>query len=716
MAIIARIGLIVILLGGFLAMPPQSALAASTTITFESGVDGTAIGSTISGLTFSAGWTYGDWRSARYNGKYPAGDFTGNGNVFAWLGQSQIEGRIDFVEGNASYFQVKVSAGATVTLKGYDGFNNLRATASVAANVNTDNLATLRIDAPNGETLHHVTLSGSANTWIIDDLETDAGSLPSPVLPVILIPGVGGSHLVNDHNLDGIYDQVWLNIFMLMLPGDDAHLVPTHLQGDGNTPANPGAPEYFTLRAGDILRSELTEDIYQGTINFFLSKGYIEGQNLIICSYDWRRDLRQIAYNYNPSYPTNSTLDQCVNYALARNPDARKVNILAHSMGGMVARTYLIDPLHAAKVKHLVTLGTPYFGASKVSQMVLAPEGCFLDLPVFGCNPNPSMTYSILQNFPSGYQLAPGEGYFMVYPGGFLKRWGAYLNYNQSMDQFRAHNTYLTDDAIALRQLINMGYSGGSENGVDVWMFIGYNLPTPYALEEKSYGQNSYNMIYGDGDATVPIHSASMSNDQIEPPVDLSADAELVYVNGVDHGDLPKHGGILNAVYTIFTSSKLTAEEVTQGSSSLSTQSTGLSGRVIQIDGPVLVRIYDAQGNLTGPDAGQLHLVKKIPGLFYQVNDTDSVILKLPAGGEYRIELQGTRSGTASLRVWNYEQDALTRAIQYSGLSTSTSSLGLLVVKDDFLSSPPPLLQKDGQKQPVKIQPEIIPSDDPANQ
>ena len=82
------------------------------------------------------------------------------------------------------------------------------------------------------------------------DLETDAGSLPSPRLPVILIPGVGGSQLINDPNLDGIYDQVWLNIFMLTLSDGDEHLYPADLQWDGNTPDNPAGAEYYTMRAG----------------------------------------------------------------------------------------------------------------------------------------------------------------------------------------------------------------------------------------------------------------------------------------------------------------------------------------------------------------------------------------------------------------------------------------------------------------------------------
>ena len=72
----AALILLLTLLG---TLPPQAAHAIPipTTITFESGTDGTAIGTTISGLAFSAGWVYGDWRSAHYNGKYPDGDYTG---------------------------------------------------------------------------------------------------------------------------------------------------------------------------------------------------------------------------------------------------------------------------------------------------------------------------------------------------------------------------------------------------------------------------------------------------------------------------------------------------------------------------------------------------------------------------------------------------------------------------------------------------------------
>ena len=265
---------------------------------------------------------------------------------------------------------------------------------------------------------------------------------------------------------------------------------------------------------------------------------------------------------------------------MALNPDVRKVNIVGHSMGGMVARTYLIDLTCASKIKNLVTLGTPYFGATKIAQMVLAPEGCFLTIPLFGCNPNPNMTYSLLQNFASGYHLSPGEGFFMVYPDGYLKRWGAYLNYTQTMDQFRTHNTYLTNDAIAFRQLINAGYTNGNENGVNVTMFVGHNLPTTVGLEEISYGQNSDYEISGDGDGTVPRNSATMQNLDLEPVVDYHGAATLIFASGIEHGAMARNGAILEATYAIFTGSKDTPEEIVAGSDILSTQPTGLSGRL----------------------------------------------------------------------------------------------------------------------------------------
>jgi pimeloyl-ACP methyl ester carboxylesterase len=696
-----RFVLLFCLVGGLLFSPTAArsvALSDATTIAFETGVDGQAIGTSLPGLNFSADWVYGDWRSARYNGKYPNGDYVSNGNGFAWLGSGASEGRIDLTEGNALFFEVKVSTATTVTLRGYDGLNALLVSASVNANAATGQLVTLRIDAPDGTQIHHVTLSGAANQWVIDDLRTDAGSLPSPTLPIIILPGVGGSQLMNDPDLNGQYSELWVDPWDLFWSGDDAHLLVTRLQLDGNTPFLPGDPAYYTVRQGDILRSVLTSDVYQSTIQYFKDHGYVEGQTLFVCPYDWRRDLRQISHNSNPNFLLLQTLDSCVNLALARNPDVRKVNLLGHSMGGAVARTYVADPTRAGRVAHLVTLGTPYFGATKIAQMLLAQEGCFLDLPIVGCNPNPATTYQLLQNFPAGYQLSPGERFFDVYPSGYIQRGGVYLNSEQTFDLFRTHNAFLTDEGVAWRAPLNVGWQNGSTNGVEVYMMIGTNLPTITYLEQKP-GQESYNTIMANGDGTVPLHSAEMRNLDLVPPVNFSSGATLMFFNEVDHSTLPKNQAVLAAVYAIFSGAKVNFATEQPDSIGPFRQSPRLTGQVLVIEGPVDVWVVDAAGRVTGPADNRINLRQEIPGLYYQQEDVDRLVLKLPDSGTYTLRLQGQRNGQVTVQLLNFVEDKVQGKALYAALPVNTRSTAQLKLGGAWDQLPPFELDLDGDGQ-----------------
>ena len=82
-------------------------------IDFEDGTDGESIQSTIPGLEFITtqgyDWIYGDWRTGNYNGKYPDGPYTSNGNFFAGLGPNQGDGVINFTQSDATYLSGGVS-------------------------------------------------------------------------------------------------------------------------------------------------------------------------------------------------------------------------------------------------------------------------------------------------------------------------------------------------------------------------------------------------------------------------------------------------------------------------------------------------------------------------------------------------------------------------------------------------------------------------------
>lgn len=95
---------------------------------------------------------------------------------------------------------------------------------------------------------------------------------------------------------------------------------------------------------------------YDGIIEAFKSVGYEEGKNFFIAYYDWRDKNEDSAKNY---------LDPLIKEANRINGTS-KVNIVAHSMGGLVARSYIQSDDYDNDVNNLFLIGTPNKGASDV--------------------------------------------------------------------------------------------------------------------------------------------------------------------------------------------------------------------------------------------------------------------------------------------------------------------------------------------------------------
>ncbi len=95
-------------------------------------------------------------------------------------------------------------------------------------------------------------------------------------------------------------------------------------------------------------------NIYEGLIEKFKEEGFVEGQNLFIAHYDWRQPNNESATEY---------LKPMIEQAKAVT-GAQKVDIVAHSMGGLVARSYIQGNEYAGDVDQLITLGTPHKGAA----------------------------------------------------------------------------------------------------------------------------------------------------------------------------------------------------------------------------------------------------------------------------------------------------------------------------------------------------------------
>lgn len=205
-------------------------------------------------------------------------------------------------------------------------------------------------------------------------------------IPIIFLPGVAGSELQVQGNV--VNTQVW----PLARTAERAKMA---LLDDGITSATGD-----TIIANDIIRriqvafgAIANENVYDGFMTFLKSQGYIEGKTLFAFPYDWRKDNR----------PHLTELDRKINEAIEKSGQSRVI-LIAHSMGGLIARAYILsDVKRAAKIDSLITIGTPYWGSPKPFY-ALANGYTFGNTTV-----SQNLMKQLMQNWPAAYQLVLTE-------------------------------------------------------------------------------------------------------------------------------------------------------------------------------------------------------------------------------------------------------------------------------------------------------------------
>lgn len=89
----------------------------------------------------------------------------------------------------------------------------------------------------------------------------------------------------------------------------------------------------------------------------FTQAGYRRNRDLFVAFYDWRKPVEESARRYLVGW-----IDRAKKAA-----NASKVILIGHSMGGLVARSYIQSPEYPARndVARLITLGTPHRGSAE---------------------------------------------------------------------------------------------------------------------------------------------------------------------------------------------------------------------------------------------------------------------------------------------------------------------------------------------------------------
>ncbi|MEN3330809.1 MAG: hypothetical protein V7641_174 [Blastocatellia bacterium] len=487
--------------------------------------------------------------------------------------------------------------------------------------------------------LGFLNIEDKSPVWITRDMTLDA------VTPVIFIPGIAGSVLTGNNN-----DQLW----------------PGLLQNHSRLTLDPQATRE-NITAIDALRSvkilNITKlDFYRPLLNKLTTSIYNSGggyeendlinhmsqcdsttgyakSSLFVFPYDWRKSNAENAV----------ALANFVTCVQQHFSPTHKVNLLAHSMGGLLARRYILDHPGTHQVNKLITMGTPWLGAPKAYYGLETGD---MGLKVL----KDQTTKELLKFFPGAHELLPSAAYFTL-GGRPFEEMGVdidgnrvksevYGTYNKFISMIDKRFPYVTS-ALPMRK---PGTSNSlfhatpgqddwrnDQTGVQYYQFLG-RLPSRSTIEKITavpgkecdhLGQNcvdtaKFKVLRGFGDETVPLLSAERRGNGL----DFNAPNAIVRIFQAEHLGLTQNGEVQN---TVLEALRTTRQFPLSGPQQepKSPQQGGVPAYYLTVDGVDSVTVTDHFGNSNEP-IGDTLFRGDVPGVTYDSLSEKSYEIIMP--------------------------------------------------------------------------------------
>ncbi|MBU2524397.1 hypothetical protein KKG71_04345, partial [Patescibacteria group bacterium] len=464
-------------------------------------------------------------------------------------------------------------------------------------------------------------------------------------VPVILVPGIMGTELWKGDDL------IWPDIINMLTDAGDDFMNILDMNYDGTINDNQ-------VITGDIIRKPIiTKDIFEGLVNEFFNAGYSENTDLFVFPYDWRLDIRTSAQSLK--YKIDTILDET---------GSQNIDIVAHSMGGLLAKQYVLDNSHYL-IDKLVFIGTPHLGATQAAKTLLFGDNLSMKI-IFPFLSSDRIKY-ISQNMPAIYELLPSRE--------FINQSSYYYYDHTQSDVFDFDRTeqFLKDSGLnpillASADEFHNNLDNFDVGGINTYNINGCNTPTITTIIKRS--AEEYSALLFEGDGTVPLASSKAIN---------TPSNKTYYFNGVQHSTMPSASGIKDLIVDIITSSEISlSDSATQDSSQCV-----VAGKLVSVHSPVNLHIYDSEGNHVGRgENGDIEY--NISGVVYEeIGENKFVFLPESGGAEYRVELDGTDSGTFSLRVSKVENSEVIETAYYSDIPVNTESEAVITLSENVSST-----------------------------
>jgi len=436
---------------------------------------------------------------------------------------------------------------------------------------------------------------------------------------------------------------------------------------------------------------------------------------LFVFAYDWRID-------------NDANADRLTDYigCVQKFYPGRKVNLLAHSMGGVLARRYILkyynstQPNNGHQVNALISIGSPFLGAPKM--LYVLETGNFIDTPL-PIATGPDVKYAA-QTLTAAHQLGPSRRYSDVSGVVPLAEAGWDLNANGISSE-----AYSYDELLAV---LNSRYPntpgatgdtfhsytqpwGGQDDwrtdstGVKYYHIYGVRgvadtigqaqavVAVSCNLLNQCTSTNTFRPAYTIGDGTVPARSATKQGNGF----DYNAPgAQLFRYYGPNSGGdkLTEHTGltqnplvqakVLELIAQAASGSGLASGPARpqSASNSVSTMdtthpdavSTGdsvLPAHYLFINGATALTVRDPLGNSTAPVQGDV--LGSVPGVTETSIGDQVTMLTLAAGSEYTVTF-GTLNRPLAVELNTGTDVSVTQIIRYLDLTLPLSVTAML--------------------------------------
>jgi pimeloyl-ACP methyl ester carboxylesterase len=515
----------------------------------------------------------------------------------------------------------------------------------------------------------------------------------APPSPVIFIPGISGSTLVNHPS--GVAEEIWVGF-----PKASRRALSLY-EVDNPSPPDPNAKAIDATDATRYVQvlGQMASIIYGPlleTLTLTSGGGYREYEvsrfpfrrttagcdttqfnadpslnpNLFVFGYDWRKD----------NVETAAKLKDYVGCVRLFHPDS-KITLLTHSMGGLVARRYVLDnPDH--HIDKMITIVAPWLGAVKVLNVL--ETGNFIPHVADG----PDMKY-IAPSLPAAAQLLASRAYFELGGAPMLVEDGydadgddAYFETYQYDDVVEFIDNKYVQPAQTFPGTTNKAFHAhvtpagaqddwrGDATGVAYFHLYGVqagNLTIAQLVARHRIVCSPFQILlcrftdvfdlrFTVGDATVPARSAgrstSFGNYNAAPANHIFrfAVSDADENSHADHVDICQNPNVLSKVLELLKQDVASSAVALSGAGSPDSAKQGIGLQVtddelqstipsyyVTLDGATPLIVGDTQGNSTATITNDLRA--SVPGVqTYGLGDgVEMVTLPVPVSEEYSL-------------------------------------------------------------------------------